>query len=99
MHACPIQQTAQYQPWDQNDPEADESVGQVALPTPGSTIDGSKDATPNQVSAQNEKDENGLMPGCCQDIGNSKKRSMGWNLRIVDEVENLPMRKQDQYRR
>jgi hypothetical protein len=96
MHANPVPEAAEEDAGDKNDPQADESMGEIGAPLPLTVPERSQDAPADEVAAENEEDEHGLVPEIGDAVGKAKPCLVVRDMGIVDEEAGPPVREKDQ---
>jgi hypothetical protein len=82
-----IPESAEQEARNKNDPETDDAMGEVRRPTPGAIANASQDATGNEVSTEDKKDNHGLMAGLGEDVKDRDGEGVVGDLRVVHEEE------------
>jgi hypothetical protein len=60
-HADAVEQGSQHETRNQHDPKTREAMQEIGAPTPDASLEHAKDGTGDEVPAENEEDDNGLV--------------------------------------
>ena len=91
-----VPEGAEEEAGEKDDPEAHEAVDEVGGPAEGAALQHAEDAGADEVAAEDEEEDDGLIPGRGEEVGEGEPGAVGGELGVVDEEEVAPVLERDE---
>jgi hypothetical protein len=91
VKAKAVPEQTEQEGWHEDGPEANDAAKKVSAPLPLAALEGSEDSAADEIAAENEEDDDGLVAGRGEDVENGKDAPVRRDLGKVDEEEVAPV--------